>query len=967
MKRILTAFFAVVLLIACIPLMPIQAEASSTNGIQAKLDKLKSVYYTGTYFTKSGNAAHYTNESESHINNIPARGGLPAGSSLGINGTSCWAFAQYCFCYIYGTNFYNANVVSKPSFGDAVAFNGGTHYAIYLGEDSNNYYVYDANYGYYCAVRYNGALTKSGHTITTVYHAKNYDQVYGTSSQPTIKYTSFAKGVYYIKNNSNGKYLSVSEAKDAQGQGVNTWVYNGYVEQQMEFISASSGYKIHPLCSTSRVINANGVTVAAGQNVDIWNDVNDGTQWWGFEKVSGGYVIRNMQDQNCVLGLASNNTDVVVETYTGAKDQIWTITLKDCKHSAYNVSVTKEATCTATGTKKYTCQSCGYSYTETIAKTGHTYSALNTKVYAATCTKQGYTEKRCSCGYVYTGNYTSALGHNYANGKCTRCSNTPTGVKITKQPANASAYKNENAVVTVTATGDGLTYQWYYKHTDMSSFSKAQGYTSKTFTNKMVAACHGEKVYCVVTDKYGNSVQTNTVTLTLKNKATITKQPANASAYKNENAVVTVTATGDGLTYQWYYKHTDMSSFSKAQGYTSKTFTNKMVAACHGEKIYCVVTDKYGNSVQTNTVTLTLKNKATITKQPANITGAKGATVKTSVTASGDGLSYTWYFKNKGASSYSKSSTTTNTYSMTLDATRSGRQVYCVVKDKYGNTVKSNVVTLSIKQTAKITKQPANVSAAKGATVKTTVTAVGDGATYTWYYKNKGASSYSKSSITTNTYSVTMDSTRAGRQVYCVVKDKYGNSVKSNVVTLSMKTVAKITKQPANATAAKGATVKTTVTAVGDGATYTWYFKNKGASSYTKSSITGKTYSMTMDATRNGRQVYCVVKDKYGNSVKSNVVTLSMKSVAKITKQPTSVTVASGATAKTSVTATGDGLSYTWYYKNKTASGFAKSSITTNTYTMTMDSTRAGRQVFCIVTDKYGNTLTTNVVTLNKK
>ena len=876
MKRILTAFFAVVLLIACIPLMPIQAEASSTNGVQAKLDKLKSVYYTGTYFTKSGNAAHYTNESESHINNIPARGGLPAGSSLGIDGTSCWAFAQYCFCYIYGTNFYNANVVSKPSFGDAVAFNGGTHYAIYLGEDSNNYYVYDANYGYYCAVRYNGALTKSGHTITTVYHAKNYDQVYGTSSQPTIKYTSFAKGVYYIKNNSNGKYLSVSEAKDAQGQGVNTWVYNGYVEQQMEFISASSGYKIHPLCSTSRVINANGVTVAAGQNVDIWNDVNDGTQWWGFEKVSGGYVIRNMQNQSCVLGLASNNTDVVVETYTGAKDQIWTITLKDCKHSAYNVSVTKEATCTATGTKKYTCQSCGYSYTETIAKTGHTYSILNTKFYAATCTKQGYTENRCSCGYVYTGNYTSALGHNYENGKCTRCSNTPTGVKITKQPANASAYKNENAVVTVTATGDGLTYQWYYKHTDMSSFSKAQGYTSKTFTNKMVAACHGEK-------------------------------------------------------------------------------------------IYCVVTDKYGNSVQTNTVTLTLKNKATITKQPANITGAKGATVKTSVTATGDGLSYTWYFKNKGASSYSKSSTTTNTYSMTLDATRSGRQVYCVVMDKYGNTVKSNVVTLSIKQTAKITKQPANVSAVSGATIKTTVTAVGDGATYTWYYKNKGASSYSKSSITTNTYSVTMDSTRAGRQVYCVVKDKYGNSVKSNVVTLSMKTVAKITKQPANATAAKGATVKTTVTAVGDGATYTWYFKNKGASSYTKSSITGKTYSMTMDATRNGRQVYCVVKDKYGNSVKSNVVTLSIKQTAKITKQPTSVTVASGATAKTSVTATGDGLSYTWYYKNKTASGFTKSSITTNTYTMTMDSTRAGRQVFCIVTDKYGNTLTTNVVTLNKK
>ena len=32
-----------------------------------------------------------------------------------------------------------------------------------------------------------------------------------------------------------------------------------------------------------------------------------------------------------------------------------------------------------------------------------------------------------------------------------------------------------------------------------------------------------------------------------------------------------------------------------------------------------------------------------------------------------------------------------------------------------------------------------------------------------------------------------------------------------------------------------------------------------------------------MSASRSGRQVYCVVTDKYGNSVKSNVVTLRMK------------------------------------------------------------------------------------------
>ena len=123
-----------------------------------------------------------------------------------------------------------------------------------------------------------------------------------------------------------------------------------------------------------------------------------------------------------------------------------------------------------------------------------------------------------------------------------------------------------------------------------------------------------------------------------------------------------------------------------------------------------------------------------------------------------------------------------------------------------------------------------------------------------------------------------MDATRDGRQVYCVVKDKYGNSVKTNTVTLSMGNVAKITKQPVSVTVASGATAKVSFTATGDGLTYTWYFKNKGATSFSKTtSFTSNTYSVVMDATRDGRQVYCVVKDKYGNSVKSDTVTLRMK------------------------------------------------------------------------------------------
>lgn len=88
----------------------------------------------------------------------------------------------------------------------------------------------------------------------------------------------------------------------------------------------------------------------------------------------------------------------------------------------------------------------------------------------------------------------------------------------------------------------------------------------------------------------------------------------------------------------------------------------------------------------------------------------------------------------------------------------------------------------------------------------------------------------------------------------------------------------------------------------------------------------------------------------------------------KITKQPVSVTVAEAKTAKVTFTASGTGLTYKWYYKNKGDKKFSLTkSFTSNTYKVAMNGDRAGRQLYCVVTDKYGNTAKTNTVTINMK
>ena len=104
-------------------------------------------------------------------------------------------------------------------------------------------------------------------------------------------------------------------------------------------------------------------------------------------------------------------------------------------------TTTKEASCTATGTKKHTCTACGYSETATIPKLNHTYGdwkynetnhwkeckcgAVSEKVTHTytnvvtdpTETEQGYTTHTCNkCGYSYKDSYTDPVVTSYSEG-----------------------------------------------------------------------------------------------------------------------------------------------------------------------------------------------------------------------------------------------------------------------------------------------------------------------------------------------------------------------------------------------------------------------------------------------------------------------------------------------------------------------------------------------------------------------
>ena len=93
-------------------------------------------------------------------------------------------------------------------------------------------------------------------------------------------------------------------------------------------------------------------------------------------------------------------------------------------------------------------------------------------------------------------------------------------------------------------------------------------------------------------------------------------------------------------------------------------------------------------------------------------------------------------------------------------------------------------------------------------------------------------------------------------------------------------------------------------------------------------------------------------------------VAVSASSTLAITKQPENISAPMGAEVCVSVSAQGEGLQYQWYFKNTNRNQFYPTLCTDPTYTVTMSDVQNGRQVFCAISDQFGNYLQSKTATL---
>ena len=93
-----------------------------------------------------------------------------------------------------------------------------------------------------------------------------------------------------------------------------------------------------------------------------------------------------------------------------------------------------------------------------------------------------------------------------------------TKLEITKQPESVTAEINKTAEFKVQATGNNLKYQWQYSKDNGGYWINSSNPSSTTDTFNLVAAANRNNflVRCVITDEYGETIESDSTILTIE-------------------------------------------------------------------------------------------------------------------------------------------------------------------------------------------------------------------------------------------------------------------------------------------------------------------------------------------------------------------------------------------------------------------------------------------------------------------
>jgi hypothetical protein len=373
----------------------------------------------------------------------------------------------------------------------------------------------------------------------------------------------------------------------------------------------------------------------------------------------------------------------------------------------------------------------------------------------------------------------------------------------------------------------------------------------------------------------------------------IQAQPADQSVTAAGTARFTVSAAGDGLTYQWELSTSNGASWTAVPGATQPTLELAGVSAVQNGHQYRVVVTGSSGSVISSPVTLRVTVAPTapviLANVPASPSAVAGTNVNLSVTASGTTPAYRWQVSSNGTTWTDVPGATASTLSLVGVTVGQNGLRYRVIVSNSAGSVTSAVATLQVTAApaapgVAAQPQPAAVVAPNAATF----TVVGTGTpapTIQWQRSTDAGVTFNDiSGATSTSYSTGSTATSLSGQLFRAVLTNPSGSITSTpaLLTVAAAPVApSFSTQPLNASADVGAVANFTVVVSGSPApTIQWQVSTDGGATFNNiTGATAATYTTPVLTNADNGKRYRAVATNNAGAVNSAIVALTVNAV----------------------------------------------------------------------------------------
>lgn len=245
-------------------------------------------------------------------------------------------------------------------------------------------------------------------------------------------------------------------------------------------------------------------------------------------------------------------------------------------------------------------------------------------------------------------------------------------INIVSQSTSTSICFNTGVALNVNAVSYGgcpLSYQWYKNNVIIS------GATAATYS--VPASTAGATYTCKISGACG-FVWINPIVITSIPVTVVNTTINNQSRCVGQATVLSISASGGGLSYQWKFNG------SPIVGATSSFYYIPSVSLSHAGNYSCSVTGTCG-SATSNTASLTVNTAPVITLQPLDYFLCFGKKDTLKVAATGTITGYQWYH-----SGVAISGATSNNYIINNAQVPDSGMYYCVVTGPCGSVNSNN-------------------------------------------------------------------------------------------------------------------------------------------------------------------------------------------------------------------------------------------------------------------------------------